>query len=118
MGAMRRAEGVIHEDIAVGREPCRKHRVVLLFTGMEANVLQQEKLAWSQSIHRIIGSHAERIARGWNHHLQVVRQTLRRWSQSQTVNYLPVWATEMRGKHNRGAVLKKRLDRWDRGANA
>ena len=118
MGAMRRAEGVVHEDITVGGEPRRKGWVILLFTNMEADVLQQEQLTRSESIHRIVGPHAERIARGWNHHLQVVRQTLRRRSQPQAVNHLPVWTTEMRGEHNRGSVLKKRLDRWDRGANA
>jgi hypothetical protein len=47
-----------------------------------------------------------------------VRQTLRCRSQPQTVNHLPVWATEMRGEHNRGAIFKERLDRWNRGANA
>ena len=80
MGAMRRAEGVVYEDIAVGGESRRKGWIVLLFTSMESNVLQKEQLAWPQSIHRIIGPHAERVARGWNHQLQVVRQTLRRRS--------------------------------------
>ena len=118
MGAVRRAEGVVHEDITVGGEPRREGWVILLFTNMEADVLQQEELSWSESIYRIIGPHAERVACGWNHQLQVVCQTLRRRSQPQTVNHLPVWATEMRGEHNRGSVLKERLDRWDRGANA
>jgi hypothetical protein len=95
MGAMRCAEGVVYEDITVGGESRRESWVILLFTDMEADVLQQEQLAWSESIHRIIGSHTERVASCWHHHLQVVRQTLRRRSQPQAVNHLPVWSTEM-----------------------
>ena len=39
---MRRAECVVDEDITVRGEPRRKGWVVLLFAGMESNILQQE----------------------------------------------------------------------------
>ncbi len=43
--AVRRAERVVHVDVAERRQFLRERRVVLLFLGMEAQVLEQQHLA-------------------------------------------------------------------------
>jgi hypothetical protein len=114
---MRRTKGIVDEDIAVRCKPRREGRVVLLFAGMKANVLQKEQLTGSKSIHRIICTHAQRITSGRDHHLQVIRKTLCRWSQPESIDHLPVWSTEVRSEHNGRAIFKECLDGWDRGAD-
>ena len=56
--AVRRAEGVVDVDVAVGRELRRELGVVRLLLGVEAQVLEQQQLARAHAVDRVRRSRA------------------------------------------------------------
>ena len=63
VGAVRRAERVVHVQLRVVRELLRESRVVLLLRRVEPQVLEDEQLAVAQPLHRVDRADAKRIAR-------------------------------------------------------
>lgn len=93
MRAVRRAEGIVHKHIGIRGELRCERRIILLLACMEAHVLEKKQFARAKALHRILRPAAECVAGGWNHHLQVIRESLGRGAQSQPVNHLPVWSS-------------------------
>ena len=59
---MRGPERVVDVDVGVGRERRGEGRVVRLLLGVEAEVLEQQHLARSQALDRVLGPDPERVA--------------------------------------------------------
>jgi hypothetical protein len=45
-------------------------------------------------------------------------ESLGRGAKAQSVNDLPIWSPQVGGNDERGAILKERLDGWDRRPDA
>jgi hypothetical protein len=118
MGAVRCAECIVHEDIAIRGEPLRKGWIVALLTGVEANVLEEKEFARSQAANGIVGTNAERIASRWHIDANELCQSLRCRSQTQAVDNATIWSAKVRHDHDRRATIEKRLDSWNGGTDA
>ena len=78
VGAVGRPEGVVDVDVRVRRQLLGELRVVLLLLGVEAQVLEEEELARPESLDRILGADAQRVAGHRDVAPEQLGQTLRR----------------------------------------
>jgi hypothetical protein len=118
MGAVRCAECIVHEDIAIRCEPLGERWIVALLTGVEANVLKQKQFARSQAANGIVSTNAKRIASRWHIDANKLCQSLRCGSQTQAVYNATIWSAKVRHDHDRCAAIKERLNGWNGGTDA
>ena len=59
---MGRPERVVDVDVGIARQRRRELRVVLLLLGVEAEVLEQQRLAVPEPLDRVLRPDAERVA--------------------------------------------------------
>jgi len=113
--AMGCPERVVDVDVGVGGELRGECRVVLLLRGMEAEVLQEDRLARAHSLHGILGAGAKRVTGDGHIATKELRQALADGPQPQAVLDLPIRASEMTGEDDLGAVGEEARDRRQGG---
>ena len=115
---MRGPERVVDIDVRIRRELRREARVVLLLLGVEAQVLEQQRFAWSQPLDLVLRANPERVA-GDRHVLtDEQRQALGHRSKPEAVLDLPVRSAQVAREHDAGAAGQQVADGRNRGANA
>ncbi len=105
--AVRRAESVVHVDVAIRRQRLGELRVVGLLLGMEAQVLQEEDLAGLQATDGVLGADPDGVAGGRDRLTQQGREVLGHRSQPERVADLALGPTEVAHEHDRGAPLEE-----------
>ena len=108
VGAMGGPEGVVDEDVGVGGERRREGRIVLLLLGVEAEVLEQQDLAWPQALDRVLGPDAERVAGDRHVATEQLGQPLPDRPESEAVLDLAIGAAEVAREDDPGAGAEKR----------
>jgi hypothetical protein len=118
MGTVRCTECIVYEDVTIRGESFRERWVIALFTSMETNVLEQQKLTWSQATHGIVGTNTKCITGRWHVDANKLGESLSCRSKAQPVYHSAVGSTKVRHDHHRRAAVKERLDGWHSGADA
>ena len=85
---------------------------------MEADVLEQEEFAGTQTTNGIVGTNAQRIASRRHIDANELCESLGCGSQTQAVHNATIWPAKVRHDHDGCATIEERLDRWYRRANA
>ncbi len=85
---------------------------------MEAEVLEQERLARPEPANRILGADPERIARARHVHPEELAQALGDRPQAQSVLDLAVGPAEVAGQDDPGALREQGPDRGEGGPDA
>src|SRR5262245_9823524 len=111
---MRRAEGIVHVDIAQRRHPARERFVVLLLALVDAAVLEHHRLA---RLHFEAAVHP--VPHEWHGSTQQLGQALRD-RRERVARLEPAFGgpAEMRRHHHRGAAVQGVLDAGERRADA
>ena len=111
VGAVCRAEGVIHEDLAIARERLRVFLLVRLLFRVEAQVLEHHHLARLEPRNRVPRADAQRVARDRHRHPQQPGETLRHRPKPSGLNDLALRPAEVAHQHDGRAVLEQVDDR-------
>ena len=116
VGAVRRAEGVVHVEIAQRGELPGQRRIVLLLAGPEARVLDESDAAAGQPPrHRHAGGQVlDELERDAEHPLHVAQDLAQRVLGIRTA----LGTAEVRQQDDPRAVLAQIPDRGQRGADA
>jgi hypothetical protein len=115
--AVRRAEGVVHVQVAEPRELARERVVVLLLAGKEARVLEQEHAAVGHAPRRLLRARPPSCRRT----RRCAPGAARRAARDRRSEYFASGAPFGRPRCDRGhlrAAVGERLDRGQRGADA
>ena len=115
---MGRAKGIVDVDVTQLGERTGKGRIVALFSGMEAHVLQQRHFARPQAGHDRLGRRTDARAAGGDRSAQQLAQTGRDGSQTQRRDDGPLGPAEMGQQHDARTGGAEGVDRRQRGANA
>ncbi len=118
VGTMRRAEGIVDVDVGIGRQRLRELGVVGLLLGVEAQVLEQDRLARLEAGDGVDGADAERVAGHAHGSAQQVRQAQRDRTQAEGVVDLALRPTEMAGQDDDGAAIEEVGDGRHAGPDA
>ena len=106
VGAVGGAEGVVDVDVGVAGQRLGELRIVLLFLGVEAQVLQEDAFARLEALDRVFRAGAEGVARDGNRHLEQLRQALGDGAQAHAVLDLAVRPAEVAGQDDDGALCR------------
>ena len=115
MRPMGRAECVVDVDIGVGSQRGGEPRIVLLFLRVEAQVLQEEHLAGTQPLDRVLCPDAQGIARHRDVSAKQLRQTLTDRPKAEAVLHLSVRTAQVAGEDDPSATLEQQVDGRERG---
>ena len=97
-------ERVVDVDVGVRGEGRGEGRVVLLFLGVEAEVLEQQHLARPEALDRVLGADPERVAGDRHVPAQELGQDLPDRPQPEAVLDLAVRPAEVAGQDDRRAL--------------
>ena len=115
---VRRPERVVDVDVGVGREGRGEGRVVRLFLGVEAEVLEHQHLARPEALDRVLGPDPERVAGDRDVPAHQLGQDLPDRPQAQPVLDLAIRTPEMARQDDRGPRVEEQVDRRDGGPDA
>ena len=115
---MRRAERIVHVDIAELRERARETLLVLLLAAEEARVLEQQHRSGRGAV---VARSASSLSVVSTKHTGF-RRSVCRWRATGSSVYfdirLALGPAEVREQHHDGAACEQRLDGGKRGADA
>ena len=115
---MRGPERVVDVDVGVRGEGRGEGRIVGLFLGVEAEVLEHEHLARPQALDRVLGPDPERVAGDRDVPAHQLGQDLPDRPQAQPVLDLAVRPAEVAGQDDRRPGVEERVDGRDGGPDA
>ena len=118
VGPMGRPERVVHEDVGVRRERLGELRVVLLLLRVEAEVLEEDRLARPHPLDGVLGADPERVAGHGHVPPQELAQALADRPQPEPVLDLAVGPAEVAGEDDLRARAEERRDRRQGGPDA
>ncbi len=110
-------ERIVDIYVGVRGELRGKLRIVLLFLGVESEVLQQDRLACPEALDRILRAHSERVA-GYRHVAPKERRDpLAHGPKTKAVLDLAVRPAQMAGEDDAGTLGEQGVDRRQGGSN-
>ena len=117
--AMRRAERIVHVDVAQCGQPLREAGIVLLFLGVVAQVLEQHDAAGGRAAHGGLGRGADTVFGERHGATQQLTRSRGDRAQAHVRIRLALGTAEMRGQdHASRARVERVSDRRQRLANA
>jgi hypothetical protein len=109
--AVRRAERIVHIDLAQPRQRTRKLRVVRLLLRVEAHILQQRDRVRRQARHARFHRRADAVVEEVDGTPQQLLQSRRHRAQAILRVALPLRTPEVRHQNHRRAALQQVLNR-------
>jgi hypothetical protein len=111
VGAMRRAERVVHVDVAVLRQRSRERLVARFLGVVEPQVLEHEARPGRQRLRRGFGRGTDAVLRILDRRTEQLAEPLRGWLQPHRLDDLALRPPEMRHQHGAPSGLQDGLDR-------
>ena len=118
VGAMSGAKGVVDVQVGVVGQGLGEHGVVPFFLDVEAQVLEQERLARPEPLDGVLGAQAQGVTAARHVQPEELAQALRDGSQPKAVLDLALGTAEMARKDDPRALAEQRPDRREGGPDA
>ena len=112
------AEGVVHVEVGQGGELAGERVVVRLLLRVEAQVLQQQHLAFAERSDGGLDLCADAVGRGGDRRLQQLRQSAGDGREPERFHDLPLGPPQVGAEDHLRPVLAQVFDGGQRGADA